>query len=344
MTGAFLLLSFAVLAVFVSIFCLAAVFRRAKACGVPGRTAFLWAIWGPIGMFLFFRKYPLGVNGSGAQQGSGLAGRRSGIRSKKGIVVAVLAAVVIGGLSSASSGSGDGTGVLIFLGVLFFAVWFAVVAGLFTAGVGVLGVVVGAVQESVKKSNLRKQAIAARPVASTTAPSLGKDVLPPIARDIGARASGAYAMWVILVSTRFLDGTWAESDWLTHLISGNRSTGKFEKVALPFGGDVLREKFDFTVPEVLLLFELTSSYQKGYTGLVIEKARTSRASGKFENIDNFLEWFERAAQARPVVAVVESQREEIRTHTSQLKDVLSSRDPSVVHQVYVNATELTLTA
>ena len=324
--------------------CIFFAIRRADACGVPRRTAVLWSIWGPIGLFLFYRRYPLGTDAAHATQPGSSIGQKGRVQPAKVLIGVVVGAVIIASVSSVSSGSGGGSGGLVVLGVLFFVVWFAAVAGIFTAALGAVGGVVSVVQETLKKSRSQNKNVETSTARSIAPGSKAADVLPPIARDIGSRASGAYALWVILVSTKFLDGTWSESDWLTHVISGNRSTGRFEKVALPFGDDVLREKFDATIQEVLLLFELTFAYQKGYTSFVSARAQRARSSGVFGNVDNFLEWFERAAQTRPSPAVTGAQQAEILEQRDQLADLLATHNPSVVHAVYVNATELTFTA
>ena len=211
--------------------------------------------------------------------------------------------------------------------------------GLYRAGTDALNALSRVVETSIENQQVAKQ-------AKSDQLESGDKIheLPKIAGDIMSRASGAYALWVILVTSNFLDETWSKSDWLTQLLSKNKLTGKFEKLSLPFSGDVLNEKFDAAVPEAILLFQLSVSYQKGFTGLVYETAQASRASNAFQNIDNFLEWFERASQLHPTVAATIGQREELKKLTDELLTQLNARDPAFVHQIYVNATELTFSA
>ena len=211
--------------------------------------------------------------------------------------------------------------------------------GLYRAGTDALNALLRVVETSIENQQVAKQ-------AKSDQLESGDKIheLPKIAGDIMSRASGAYALWVILVTSNFLDETWSKSDWLTQLLSKNKLTGKFEKLSLPFSGDVLNEKFDAAVPEAILLFQLSVSYQKGFTGLVYETAQASRASNAFQNIDNFLEWFERASQLHPTVAATIGQREELKKLTDELLTQLNARDPAFVHQIYVNATELTFSA
>jgi hypothetical protein len=160
-----------------------------------------------------------------------------------------------------------------------------------------------------------------------------------------SRSTGAYSLWVTLVATDFLNGQWTNTDWLTCLLGGKKGDNEFKKIEIPvFSNDQLREKFHASVPEALALYELAVAYEHGYTAFVRDKSRQLRALGQLVNIDNYLEWFEKASQLREQLEATEAQHESIQQSVHQIRSQLLKEDVVLVHNLYVAVTKLTFTA
>jgi len=157
--------------------CVALMVRRADACGIPRKTAFLWSLLGPLGTLYFMKKNPLSKTVAGDAKISTSASKTKS-RSTAIIIMIVLFFILVTAISSAMSGSNSNPGPFIFLGILFFVVWFAVTAGLLTTGIAAAGAVVGTVRDSVVKRQATQQK-AAPTVPATTQPAPSNNVTTP---------------------------------------------------------------------------------------------------------------------------------------------------------------------
>jgi len=159
--------------------CVALMVRRADACGIPRKTAFLWSLLGPLGTIYFMKKNPLSKTSAGAAKTSASETKS---RSTAIIAMVIIFFVLVTAISSATSGSNSNPGPFIFLGILFFVVWFVVTAGLLTTGIAAAGAVVGTVRDSVTKRQATQQ-IAAPSTPATTRPAPTNNVPTPLSGD-----------------------------------------------------------------------------------------------------------------------------------------------------------------
>ena len=161
--------------------CVALMVRRADACGIPRKTAFLWSLLGPLGTLYFMKKNPAPKTTTDEDKSTTSASKT---KSRSTAIIAMVAVffVLTTAISSAMSGSNSNQGPFIVLGILFFVVWFAVTAGLLTTGIAAAGAVVGTVRESVTKRQATQQ-IEAPSTPTTTQPAPTNNVPTPQSGD-----------------------------------------------------------------------------------------------------------------------------------------------------------------
>jgi len=116
----------------------------------------LMSLLGPLGTLYFMKKNPAPKTAAGDAKISTSASKTKS-RSTAIIIMVVLFFILVTTISSAMSGSNSNPGPFIFLGILFFVVWFAVTAGLLTTGIAAAGAVVGTVRDSVVKRQATQQ-------------------------------------------------------------------------------------------------------------------------------------------------------------------------------------------
>ncbi len=173
-----------------------------------------------------------------------------------------------------------------------------------------------------------------------------KALSAPIAADIGSRASGPYALWLLLVQSDFLGGKWGETDWATCLVGVKG--GVLSRIELPIrtreAYEGMLAKYDLAVSMTVLLSELTAAYENQMFHHVHEVASQCRNSELLADHDNYFEWFVRASSTKALNPSSDAKLRSLRQVVAKTKgELLVERNFGLVHRIYESATRLTLT-
>lgn len=173
-----------------------------------------------------------------------------------------------------------------------------------------------------------------------------KPLSAPIAADIGSRASGSYALWLLLVQSDFLGGKWGETDWAACVVGVKG--GVPSRIELPIrtreGYEGMLAKYDLAVSMTVLLSELTAAYENQMFHHVHDVASRCFGSDLFADHDNYFEWFVRASSTKDLSPSSEAKKRSLSSVVARTKgSLLVERNFGLVHRVYVAATRLTLT-
>lgn len=173
-----------------------------------------------------------------------------------------------------------------------------------------------------------------------------KALSAPIAADIGSRASGSYALWLLLVQSDFLGGKWGETDWATCVVGVKG--GVPSRIELPIrtreGYEGMLLKYDLGVSMTVLLSELTAAYENRMFHHVHDVASRCFGSEVLTDHNNYFEWFVRASSTKDLSPASEAKKRSLSATVAHTKgSLLAERNFELVHRVYVAATRLTLT-